>query len=77
MITIEQLKAWVKEGEGKRCARVEIGESRNAELFKAWVYDYDLMTGQYITDMNEIDLKRKAREALKETMKKLESMGVE
>jgi len=61
MDRIEEAKEWA--AQGRRSIEVKIDNmdgSKEPEV-KIWVYDYDLMVGQYVTSVAEIDL-AKAKE---------------
>jgi len=66
---IEAAKKWVKEG--RRGIEIKIGEPGNKEYFSIWAFDYDLMEGQRVKSIEEIDI-----EAVKEKAdrKKYESL---
>ena len=49
---ISKLIEWAKQG--KRTASVEY-DNQIAGKLKIWVYDYELATGQFLDDANEID----------------------
>ena len=43
--TIDDLREWVKQGDGRRSVSIEIGEPSDKEYFRIWFYDYDLGRG--------------------------------
>ena len=43
--TIDDLREWVKQGNGRRSVSMEIGEPGNRDYFRIWFYDYDLGRG--------------------------------
>lgn len=77
---LNQFIKWQAE-KPRRSVRIEIEKKMLADEngIKAWVYDYDLMCGQYVSDVSEIDLeaKKKAKdeEALRELMKQYRELG--
>lgn len=66
---------WQKEH--KNCSvSLEIGKEPRTNEIKIWVYDYDLMVGQHVTSVDEINLQSKKdnedREIYEELKKKFE-----
>lgn len=71
---LQQLKEW--QSKGNRSVKIELGDVDENEKIIIWVYDYDLVSGQFIEkDISEIDLiskKRKQLEMELEELRKLE-----
>ena len=51
--------------------RIDIGEIPGTNMINIWVYDYNLMIGQHVNSVEEIDLQTKKD---KEDKKKLEEL---
>jgi hypothetical protein len=51
---IEAAKQWVKKG--NRSINIEIGKPADNEYFSMWAYDYDLMEGQHVDSIEEINI---------------------
>jgi hypothetical protein len=51
--------------------RIDIGEIPGTNTISIWVYDYNLMIGQHVNSVEEIDLQTKKD---KEDKKKLEEL---
>lgn len=73
---LEDLKKWVLEGNGRRCARIEIGDPYRAEHFKVFVYDYELRVGQYVNGVAEIDLEAVLRKDLEQVIRRASQLGL-
>lgn len=61
MSDLNEFVAWVKEKPNTRTCNIDIDSPNRFEKdpqvqFKAWCYDYSLMTGQHVTSVREIDL---------------------
>jgi hypothetical protein len=54
MELLEQLKDWVKQKNDDRSVEIKIDE----QGCKIFVYDYSLLTGQFINDVSEINLEQ-------------------
>jgi hypothetical protein len=57
---------------GNRNVTIEMGRSGNQEHFSIWVYDYDLMEGQFVNSVDEIDLVEAKRKKLLRAQKEFE-----
>jgi len=55
---LNQFIKWQGEKAG-RCVDIEIGKSPYTNDISMWVYDYDLLVGQHVTTVEEIDLEGK------------------
>lgn len=74
---LNQFIDWVKNGEARRSATIEIGDPTNKEHLRIWAYDYDLGVGQSVQSVDEIDLISVAIERQREEvdrLRKLEGM---
>ncbi len=75
ILNLEELREWV--AKGSRYAKVEInnyGYTKNKPDIKAYVFDYDILSGQDINDVSEIDIEKtmlaREKELYQELMKK-------
>lgn len=63
---LNQFVDWVKE-KPRRQVTIELNPVNQEEFFNIWVYDYDLMQGQRVESVSEIDLEaRKAEQEMAE-----------
>ena len=69
MSLLDDLKKWVNQG--KRSADIDISTVDGEFKCFIWVYDYVLMTGQYIKDISDINLEEAKRQ---EELKKYEEL---
>jgi hypothetical protein len=55
-VTVPQALEWA--AKGKRAVKIEVENMPGNAIpeVKCWVYDYELMAGQYISAIEEIDL---------------------
>lgn len=56
-IDLNQFIAWQREGKD-RTVNIEIGDVGRSKDITIWVYDYELMAGQHVTSVDEIDLEK-------------------
>jgi hypothetical protein len=68
---IEAAKKWVKEG--NRSIKIEIGEVGNNEYFSFWAFDYDLMEGQHVNSIEEINIEAVKEKADREKYESLKA----
>ena len=58
MYEYDKMLQWVKEGNGSRTIKIEIGEIGDSSHLRKWAYDYSLMTGQHFNSIDEVDLEK-------------------
>jgi hypothetical protein len=66
---IEAAKKWVSEG--RRSIDIHVGDLGDNKSFRIWAYDYDLMGGQYVNSIEEIDIKAFKEKAEREKYEQL------
>lgn len=70
MVDIHAFAAWVREKPpGRRTVKITIGKRDSYEPV-VWVYDYDLMAGQFVCSVEEIDLTSEIRADLSHYLRK-------
>lgn len=77
MIDIESFIEWANRG--RRCFRIEYESPKSSLYFKAqndsaYVFDYDLLMGQHVKSVDEIDLVVKRKKDLEDEIKRLENI---
>lgn len=68
---IDKAKKWVSEG--NRSIEIEIGTVGDRKHFRIWAYDYDLMQGQTVKSIEEIDLAAEKERHEREQFEKLKA----
>lgn len=58
-IDLKALREWQQQG--NRSVTIELGRADDPSHVSIWVYDYDLMIGQYVRSIDEINLLEKAQ----------------
>ena len=67
MIDLSQFQAWAKEGP-RRAVDIKIREGKVETI---WVFDYNLMEGQHVQSVGEIDLEGEQVKAEKAEFERL------
>jgi hypothetical protein len=70
---LDKLRQWVKEGEGRRSVTINIGEPRESDYLRIFVYDYSLMCGQAVQSVEEINLEAEKEKEDKEEFERLKA----
>lgn len=50
----EEVTKWVKEGNGRRAAKIELGYPDDADYVEVWIYDFDLERGKFVKSTDDI-----------------------
>jgi len=64
---------WVKAKPRRHCA-IDIGSPSDNQYVRVWVYDYDLMVGQHVTSVEEIDLESVRKKELEAKIAELQKL---
>lgn len=67
---LNQFLEWQKEKKG-RSVNISIGKRSGTDDVVIWVYDYELQTGQYVTDVVNIELENKKEKYDRELLARL------
>lgn len=54
----DKMFQWVKEGNGSRTIKIEIGKPGDSSHLRKWAYDFKLKVGQDFDSINEVDLEK-------------------
>lgn len=77
MIDIDSFVEWANHG--RRSFRIEYESPKSSLYFKAqndsaYVFDYDLLMGQHVKSVDEIDLVAKRKKYIEDEIKRLENI---
>jgi hypothetical protein len=61
MSDLNQFREWVK-AKPERAVKIDLGEPGDNTYEKIWVFDYSLMAGQHVSNIDEIDLEKVKQE---------------
>lgn len=70
-MNIQSFMDWAKEKPGKRHVQIEIKYFMGELECKAWVFDHDLLEGQWVEKASEIDIEKIAAEQQRTEYEKL------
>jgi hypothetical protein len=67
-IDLNQFRDWYNEDPGRRSVKIEFCRSKDIK-HGIWVYDYELMEGQHVQSVAEIDLEGERRRTMERRLK--------
>jgi hypothetical protein len=68
MIDLNQFRDWQQEAPERRSVSIELTKYKDNK-HAVWVYDYELMTGQHVQSVAEIDLEGEKRRDMERRLK--------
>lgn len=72
MLNFNAFREW--QLKGNRSVKIEMGKVADIGHLSVWVFDYDLLIGQFVTSIEEIDLIEQKKKRLRRNIAELEDL---